>query len=53
MSIKTAQELAAAAGEAIITRVYTPGQSKHPYHLKRTGKTGPYGWVDTGTFKKI
>lgn len=38
------------SGEAIITRI-VPG-SKHPYHLVRTGKTGPYGWVDPDTFTK-
>lgn len=42
---------AAAAGEAKITR-YVEGK-KHPYHLVRTGKTGPYGWVDAGTFTKV
>ena len=36
------------AGQAVITSVYRSG--KHPYHLKRTGATGPYGWVDAGTF---
>lgn len=39
-----------AAGQAKIT-VIAEG-SKHPYHLVRTGKTGPYGWVDAGTFTK-
>lgn len=39
-------------GQAKITRIYKLGKSKHPYHLKRTGKTGPYGWVDAGTFSK-
>lgn len=38
------------SGQAVITSVYRTG--KHPYHLKRTGKTGPYGWVDAGTFTK-
>ena len=38
-------------GEAIIT-IIADGK-KHPYHLKRTGKTGAYGWVDAGTFTKI
>ena len=32
------------SGEATITSIYRSG--KHPYHLKRTGKSGPYGWVD-------
>lgn len=40
----------AAAGQAKITKI-VPG-NKHPYHLVRTGKTGPYGWVDAGTFTK-
>lgn len=39
----------AAAGQAKITKTYN---GKHPYHLVRTGKTGPYGWVDAGTFTK-
>lgn len=39
-----------AAGKAIITRIL-PG-AKHPYHLVRTGKVGPYGWVDAGSFRK-
>ncbi len=37
-------------GEAVITSIYRTG--KHPYHLKRTGKTGPYGWVNAGTFTR-
>ena len=41
---------AAVAGQAKITRVYN---GKHPYHLVKTGKTGPYGWVDAGTFTKV
>lgn len=40
----------AAAGQAKITR-FVSGK-KHPYHLVRTGKTGPYGWVDRNTFEK-
>lgn len=40
----------AAAGQAKITKKYN---GKHPYHLVRTGKTGPYGWVDAGTFTKV
>lgn len=40
----------AAAGQAKITKV---ANGKHPYHLVRTGKTGPYGWVDAGTFTKV
>lgn len=35
-------------GKAIITSIYRTG--KHPYHLKRIGKSGPYGWVNAGTF---
>lgn len=40
------------AGEAKITRIYQLGKSKHPYLLVRTGKTGPYGWCDEGSFSK-
>ena len=40
----------AVAGVARITAM-APGK-KHPYHLVRTGDTGPYGWVDAGTFTK-
>lgn len=39
----------AAAGQAKITKKYN---GKHPYHLVRTGKNGPYGWVDRDTFEK-
>ena len=39
------------AGLAKIT-IYKPGKL-HPYHLVKTGKTGPYGWVDDGTFSKV
>ena len=38
------------AGIARITAI-APGK-KHPYHLVRTGDSGPYGWVDSGTFTK-
>ena len=38
------------AGQAKITKI--AHGKKHPYHLVRTGKTGPYGWVDAGTFTK-
>ena len=38
------------AGYAKITKT-APGK-KHPYHLVKTGKTGPYGWVDRDTFEK-
>ena len=41
----------AAEGQAKITKI-AQGK-KHPYHLVRTGKTGPYGWVDAGTFTKV
>jgi N-acetylmuramoyl-L-alanine amidase len=41
----------AVAGQAEITAM-APGK-KHPYHLVRTGKTGPWGWVDAGTFTKV
>ena len=40
----------AAAGEARISKIVNG--TKHPYSLVRTGKTGPYGWVDAGTFTK-
>ena len=40
----------AVAGVARITAM-APGK-KHPYHLVRTGDTGPYGWVDAWTFTK-
>lgn len=40
----------AVAGVARITAM-APCK-KHPYHLVRTGDTGPYGWVDAGTFTK-
>lgn len=42
----------ASKGKAKITAIHQLGKSKHPYHLKRTGKTGPYGWVDVGSFTK-
>ena len=47
---------------AVVGSIAQPGQAKitktapgkmHPYHLVRTGKTGPYGWVDAGTFTKV
>lgn len=37
------------AGQAKITK--TSG-GKHPYHLVKTGSSGPYGWVDRDTFEK-
>lgn len=40
----------AVAGQAQITAI-AEGKA-HPYHLVRTGSTGPYGWVDAGTFTK-
>ena len=40
----------AVAGLATIT-AHAAG-NKHPWHLVRTGDTGPYGWVDAGTFTK-
>ena len=49
-SSSAAKGSTAAAGTAKITR-YVKGKA-HPYHLVRTGKTGPYGWVDAGSFKK-
>jgi hypothetical protein len=39
------------AGHAKITKT-APGK-KHPYHLIRTGNSGPWGWVDAGKFTKI
>lgn len=39
------------AGQAKITK-YVPGK-RHPYHLVRIGKTGPYGWVNANTFTKV
>lgn len=39
-----------ASGTAKITKI-DKGE-KHPYHLVRTGKTGPWGWVNAGTFTK-
>lgn len=39
-----------AAGQARITKT-APG-ALHPYHLVKTGKSGPYGWVDRDTFEK-
>ncbi len=44
----TAKE--ASAGLAKIT-AYAEGKD-HPYHLQRTGDTGPWGWVDVGSFRK-
>ena len=41
----------AVAGQAEITAT-APGK-KHPYHLVRTGSSGPWGWVDAGTFEKV
>ena len=38
-------------GQATITIICKLSTSKHPYHLVRTGLTGPYGWVDAGTFE--
>lgn len=49
-SSTAANAVTAASGQAKITAT-APGK-KHPYHLVRTGKTGPYGWVDAGTFTK-
>lgn len=40
----------APAGQARISKIVAG--TKHPYSLVRTGKTGPYGWVDAGTFTK-
>ena len=40
-------------GEAEITEIYQLGKSKHPYHLKHTGKgCTVYGYVDADTFTK-
>lgn len=44
---------ACTGGEAEITEIYQLGKSKHPYHLKHTGKgCTVYGFVDAGTFDK-
>ena len=37
-------------GLAKITKI-APGKL-HPYHLVKTGSSGPYGWVDRNTFEK-
>lgn len=37
------------AGQAKITKTFG---GKHPYHLVKTGSSGPYGWVDRDTFEK-
>ena len=37
------------AGQAKITKVFV---GKHPYHLVKTGSSGPYGWVDRDSFEK-
>lgn len=39
------------AGEAKINKIVDG--KKHPYSLVRTGKTGPYGWVDADSFTKV
>ncbi len=38
------------AGEAKITKI-VPGAA-HPIHLQRTGKVGPWGWVDESSIQK-
>lgn len=38
------------AGQAKITKAFG---GKHPYHLVKTGSSGPYGWVDRDTFEKV
>lgn len=40
----------ASAGQAKISKIVDG--TKHPYSLVRTGKTGPYGWVDREAFEK-
>lgn len=35
-----------AQGKCKITKKYQYGTAKHPYHVVRTGDSGPYGWVD-------
>lgn len=52
-SVNSTKASPAEKGKAKITHIYNLSDGKHPYHLKRTGKTGPYGWVDVGTFTKI
>ena len=39
-----------AAGQAKITKIF---DGKHPYHLVKTGLSGPYGWVDRESFEKV
>lgn len=41
-------------GKAKVTRIYKPGESKHPYHLVAVSGGGSTvcGWVDAGTFTK-
>lgn len=41
----------AVPGKAKITKIARG--KKYPYHLKRTGKTGVYGWVAADTFTKV
>ncbi len=38
------------AGEAKVTKI-VPGAA-HPIHLQRTGKVGPWGWVDESSIQK-
>ena len=38
------------AGQARITKTFG---GKHPYHLVKTGSSGPYGWVDRDSFEKV
>ena len=49
-SSESTSAIGATAGTATITSI-AKGK-KHPYHLVRTGSSGPYGWVDAGTFTK-
>ena len=38
------------AGQATVTKIASG--KLHPYHLVKTGKAGPYGWVDRETFEE-
>ena len=49
-SANNLQAKTAAAGSACITAI--AHGAAHPYHLRRTGDQGPWGWVDAGSFRK-
>lgn len=52
-SADSTKSIKCATGKAKITRIYQLGKSKHPYHLVKTGKSGPWGWVDADSFTEI